>query len=436
MLYLLIFFGKIISFLSFFLNLGSGSTWPGHLALKLDRNFLKKIIKKNPKLKIVFVTGTNGKTTTTAFIKYIFQKLGIKAFSNQEGANMLNGLASSLIKNSDFFGRINYQWFIFEVDEFNLKLLLKEIKPHVIIFLNLFRDQIDRYGEVDTIGFRWVRSLSSLDQKTTIILNGDDPYLFYHLGKYPFKKYFFGIKKTSMKKKSLAFDVDFHYCPSCYKKLIYQKISFSHLGDFYCLSCGLKRENIIDFEKEKIVYPLKGLYNQYNFNAALVFLTKYCQLNLKKINEMAKDFSPAFGRQENIFYQKRVFKIFLGKNPAGYNQALETIKDILKKKRKTFLFLLNDRIPDGKDVSWIWDIDIKVIFPYIKKLFISGERRFDMALRFKYDFFEKKINLEKDLRKIVSLILKNTKEKEEVFVVANYSAMLEIRKILVGRKLI
>jgi len=425
----MILLGKILAFFLNIFNIGSGSTWPGHIALNLDKNFLKKIQKKNPHLKIILVVGTNGKTTTVSMIKFLLEKFGKKVFSNPEGANLLNGIASAFIKNSNFLGNIKKEYAVFEVDEFYFPKVLENINPETIIILNLFRDQLDRYGEVNTIGLRWFESLKKINPNVNLIINGDDPFLYYTSKNLLLKNlYFFGIEKRLMRQKNLSNDVDFSYCPKCGSLLKYQAISYSHLGDFYCQKCGFKKgDKINDYQNKKINYRLMGLYNVYNTNAVLVYLEKILKLDLNLINSYLKNFSPAFGRQEEIIYHNKKIRLFLVKNPAGFNQA---IKAVFKKTNKKIsaIILLNNRVPDGHDVSWIWDVDFELIKNQVKKVIVGGDRLFDMVLRLKYAGI-KNIDYQEKLKEIVKKI-----DDDQFFIFANYSAMLEIRKILVGRK--
>jgi len=434
--YLSIILGKLIVFFSQIFKIGAGSTWPGHLALIFDKNFLKKIFKKNPHLQTVVVTGTNGKTTTVALLKYLLEKKGWQVFTNQEGANLLNGIASSLIKNTNLFGKIKKQVAIFEVDEFNFPLIIDEFLPQMVVVLNLFRDQLDRYGEVNTIASRWLSALKRLSQTTKVFLNGDDPNLYY-LGKNIHSLvFYFGLEKENMPHKTVSFDVDFNYCPVCFNLLSYKKVVYSHLGSFFCQKCGFSPKDVFTLSLKNITFPLLGIYNQYNLTAVLLLLIKGFNFDLKELISLLKDFLPVFGRQEKIVYEDRVFYLFLSKNPVGFNQSLETAFSFVKDKKNIFWIILNNRIPDGLDVSWIWDVEFKKIFVVDKKVFVSGDRAFDMAIRLKYEPTELKkniipiINLKKTLKKI----LKETKKNEKILVFPNYSAMLEVRKILIGKK--
>ncbi len=429
---------KTLFFISKFFNIGSGSTWPGHLTLYFDKKIIQKILKRNPNLKIIFVIGTNGKTTTTLLLADILKNLGFKLFYNQEGANLLNGILSAILKNINLKGYLNYDYAIFEIDEFSFPLVYQEIRPEAIIILCLFRDQLDRYGEVNTIALRWFETLKNSSHKPVLVVNSDDPNLYYQTKKLDNKKIFFSIDKKYLKySKKLTDDVDFIFCPECSEILNYRKISYSHLGDYYCQKCGFKKDFI--YQKINIFYPLKGIYNVYNTNA-VISLIKYLYPNIKdeKINEILKKFKPAFGRQEKIYYQNRYFYIFLTKNPAGFNQTIKTIKSLLKNKKENFFIVLNNRIPDGKDISWIWDINFKDLFNNLKKVFVSGDRLYDMVIRLIYEDEKIKKNIipVESLKNALNQLIKLTKKKETIYVISTYSAMLEIRKILTGKKLI
>jgi UDP-N-acetylmuramyl tripeptide synthase len=336
---------------------------------------------------------------------------------------------------------LKYNFAIFESDELNLPLLLKKISPDKILILNLFRDQLDRYGEVNTIASKWLESLKVLGQKTEIFINGDDPQL-YNIGtKLTQKVQYFGIEKTLMTLKDIPNDVDSIFCPICLSLLHYHKLSFAHLGDFYCSNCQFKRsEKIINFSQKKINYPMQGLYNVYNTNAILLLIKSLINIKNEDINKWLKQFIPAFGRQEEIIYKNRTVFILLSKNPAGFNQSIQTVSKMImalgNKKKANFLIILNNKIPDGQDVSWIWDVDFKPIFNIAKNIYVSGDRLHDLNLRLRYENDKKNIMIFEKLSDAIESIVHKTKEGERFFILPTYSAMLEVRKILLGRKLL
>ncbi len=483
----LIILGKLIVFFSKKFNLGAGSTWPGHVALNINKNFIKQVLEQNHHLKIILIAGTNGKTTTGKLIQTILEKSNYRVFQNESGANLLNGIASSLLLHSNILCKINYDYVIFEVDENTLPLTLKEFTPDYLVILNLFRDQLDRYGEVNTIVNKWQRVLSKLTPKTSLILNADDPQIAYletennhnysssgsgEAGESRSLKddssrqariiLYFGLddKKLSIDKHQHAADSVF--CPNCNSKLYYNLIYYSHLGNWECRSCEYKRpKNVFCLPPPN---KLIGTYNLYNILAATL-VAKRIGIPDKIVNKSLITFSPAFGRQEILNVKGKKIQIFLSKNPTSFNESLRTIADL---GAKSVLFVLNDRIPDGRDVSWIWDVDFENYVEKFKNITVSGDRAYEMGLRIKYavpfefsifnfpasqrgepastrlqrgeQFSMKnsnfKFQIEESLKSAIRLGIKNTPKSEILYILPTYSAMLEARKILTGKKIL
>lgn len=422
----LIFIGKLLSQLFRLFNLGNGSTWPGHIALKVNKNFIKQKLSQS-KMQTILIAGTNGKTTTSTLIRTVLEDNGKKVIQNESGANLLNGIASTLILNTNQAGKLPFDFAIFEVDENALPQILEQITPDYLILLNLFRDQLDRYGEVNMIANNWQKVLKKLSDKTTFIFSADDP-LVANLGIQKNNVFYFGLEKSQFPTNKIHQAADSVYCPRCGEKLLFHAIAFSHLGDWECKHCGLKRPSIQN--KKFTIYPLSGLYNKYNILAAQLLLQKI-GLTDKEIEESLQHFKPAFGRQEIITYKNRAIQLFLSKNPTSFNQSYTTIKDL---GASTLLIVLNDRIPDGRDVSWIWDVDFPEIEQF-KHILVAGDRVYDMALRIKYENYTKLQTFE-NLEEAINEGIKLIQEQETFFILPTYSAMLESRKIITGRKIL
>lgn len=426
--FLILFLGKSISFASKILNLGNGSTWPGHIALKLDPKFIEKTFK-NSNTKIILISGTNGKTTTAKLIETILKNENMKVFTNSSGANLSNGIASALVLNASITGKINKDFAIFEVDENALPKVTKLIEPDYIIALNLFRDQLDRYGELDSISKKWKDAYKEL-KKTTFILNADDPLIAY-LGKYQKSVYYFGLEDKTIGYSSTQHASDSILCPNCSERLTFSTYYFSHLGKWECLNCKLKRP-ALTISKFSI-YPLLGTYSKYNVLAS-VLLAKKLGISDKKIETALKGFKAPFGRQEEINAYGKKIKMFLSKNPTSFNESLRTIN---KQNPKNLLIILNDRIPDGTDVSWIWDVDFETLVSNKTKLYLAGDRVYDLALRIKYSGNRNVKDLVfENLEDAIFTGLKNTSISETFYILPTYSAMLEARKYLTGRKIL
>ncbi len=434
----LILVGKIFSWFSRATGMGSGSTWPGHIALETNKNFIKEVLAKNKHLKIILIAGTNGKTTTGKLIQAILEKNGGKVFQNEAGANLLNGIASSLLLHSLLNGKIMFDYAVFEVDENSLPLILNELTPDYLILLNIFRDQLDRYGETDIIANKWAKAITALPSSTSLILNADDPQIVFIGNSTKSKAYYFGLSNKTLNQTAHQHAVDSTYCPRCRNKLTYTTVYFSHLGDWSCSNCGLKRPGLArpglyrDVPKDSSShYPLDGVYNQYNTHAAVLF-AKLNNINNSTIQQSLQSFSPAFGRQEKLTIEGKNVQIFLSKNPTSFNESLRTI---IEKGGKNLLIVLNDQIPDGRDVSWIWDVDTEKLIKKDINIVISGDRAFDMGLRLKYSS-SSKFQIEDNLREAIMVAFNQTQKSETLYVLPTYSAMLEVRKILTGKKIL
>lgn len=433
--------GKLFLIATKILNLGAGGTWPGEIATRISPHILKKLAKGFSK-GIILVAGTNGKTTTSLMITQVLTRNGFTVVHNSSGANLLNGVVSACIQKTDCLGKLRADYAVFEVDENSLPIVLKYISPQVVVLLNLFRDQLDRYGEVDVIAEKWQKALVKLSRETKLILNADDPQIA-ALGKsVDTRVHYFGIDnpKLFLPKKEHATDSTF--CPQCGSRLNYSGIYFSHLGIWNCPKCKFRRPkpNISNWPQ-----VLPGLYNLYNTLAAVSTL-RSIGISDQLIKKALQDFKPAFGRQEEFFIDdptspfglrgaSKKIKLFLSKNPAGFNASLRTV---LEMKPRVLLLLLNDRVPDGKDVSWIWDVDFEMI-PENVKFVVSGDRVYDMALRIKYAQNTQEINnliVESELDKALDKSLKTAADGETIFVLATYSAMLDIRKLIGGKRIL
>jgi len=459
---LLIMLGKTIVIISRLFNFGHGSTWPGHFALNLKKNFIKDIIKLNPHLKIILIAGTNGKTTTGKLIKTILERGKYRVFQNESGANLLNGIASSMLLHSSILSTINYDYAIFEIDENTLPLVLNEVTSSYLILLNLFRDQLDRYGEVNTIASKWKKALEKLPAKTQLILNADDPQVAYlGIQKEQFSAsvntnppqgctLYFGLNDKKLFQTKRQHAVDSTYCPKCSSKLHYHSICYSHLGNWECRTCQFKRPtNIFSTPPQS---TLIGTYNYYNI-LATTLVTKKIGVSDATINKSLKTFTPAFGRQEILKFDGKKAQIFLSKNPTSFNESLRTIKSL---GAKEILFVLNDQIPDGCDVSWIWDVDFENYIDNFKHIIVSGDRCYDMGIRIKYartqnsnvksqKYLAKpdpasqdksRVKIYEKLDDAVRNGLSNVKDNETLYILPTYSAMLEVRKILTGKKIL
>ncbi|MBD2493589.1 MurT ligase domain-containing protein [Nostoc sp. FACHB-280] len=425
---------KTVTFAVRSLRLGAASVLPGSIARRIEPRLLQ-LLSQQVKNGVILIAGTNGKTTTSLLLKTILERKGYHIAHNSTGANLENGLMTALLENTNLVGTLDADYAILEVDENIVPKVLTPLQPRIILCLNLFRDQLDRYGEVDTISKRWTKVISTLPKETVVIPNADDPTLS-HLGQQlPQRVLFFGLNEPEQYLESIQHAVDSIYCPNCGHSLDYQGVYLSHLGDFTCPSCGFSKSKPT-LESSEWGQILVGLYNKYNTLAAA---TAAIELGVDEttIRDTINNFQAAFGRAEDLIIDGKKVRILLSKNPVGTN---ETIRVVNQSTDKTTLMVLNDRTPDGTDVSWIWDVDTEKLVERGGTIVVSGDRVYDMALRLRYseNSVESNLNLivEEDLKQAIATALKHTPDNETLHILPTYSAMLEVREVLTGRKIL
>ena len=401
-----------------------------------------KAVSKN--YTTIVVTGTNGKTTTTSMIYSIIKESGKEAITNSTGANMITGITSCFIEN--YKKNRNDAYAVIEVDEANLTYFTEDVKPKVIIVSNLFRDQLDRYGEVYTTLNKIMDGIKKTPD-SVLLLNGDES-LLGNL-KVNNEKYFYGFNVSPSSLTSVDINADAKFCVKCKTPYTYNLITYNHLGDYECKNCGYKRPSL-SYSVDKIIdlsqngshvvingqdYYINqpGTYNIYNGLCAMA-ASSLLKIDYKSIFNSLKSQKSSFGRQESLKIGDKDVKIILVKNPAGYDEAINSI--CLSKDNISLSFLLNDNYADGRDVSWIWDVHFEKLKEInIIDTFISGIRMYDMAVRLKVaGIINDNYVLCKDLDKLVSEI--SNSKTETVYVLATYTAMISFRKYLYKNKYI
>jgi UDP-N-acetylmuramyl tripeptide synthase len=427
---------KFIITISRFLFHG-GTNFPGKVALKLDKDILKTIASNYD---VILITGTNGKTTTTSMIYSILKESNKPVITNNTGANMYTGIIACFISNYSFKKSTEKKIAVIEVDEANVKFITEYISPKIITITNLFRDQLDRYGEVYTTLKKILEGISK-SPTATLVLNGDESLLGELNLKNPIVYYGFATKITE--NKIVDLNADAKFCKVCKAPYEYNFITYNHLGDFYCSKCGYKRpelnysiDKIIDLNtngstihiNDKPYYINQpGTYNIYNALCAYS-VAKSLGVEDATIEQSLKTVASSFGRQETLNIEDKEIKIVLVKNPAGYDEAVNTIN--LDDRKINLCLMLNDNYADGKDVSWIWDVNFERLTNLdINKVMISGIRLYDMAIRLKVAGFKSDsfvlCNDEEDLLKEIKSC-----SGEIVYILATYTAMITLRKFL------
>lgn len=442
--------GKLTTTLSRALGLGAGSTYPGKIIRQIDPQALAKLTKGFSQ-GTVMISGTNGKTTTSNMIAHILKKAGKRITHNRAGANLITGLTASLVESCNFLARLRADIGLFEVDEATVPQASKEIRPQLILVTNFFRDQLDRYGELDYTAGLIRRSLPNLAKDGKVLLNADDP-LVANLGQHFQRKVvYYGIEDDSLPTNEGIQAADVKYCVSCGELYNYGTIFYGHLGKYQCGKCGNARPIpqvsacSLDFKSItrtafKVSTPqgdfsveinLPGLYNVYNALAA-VSCCLMLGLSLAEIKAGLESFHPAFGRMEQIHFPENQALLILVKNPTGFNEVLRTM--LIDQQPKNLLICINDNYADGEDISWLWDVDFEGLLlanNQINFALTTGLRGEDMALRLKYAGLDSdKIEMEKSPKEALAASLHKLKPGENLYILSTYTAMLEVRDII------
>ncbi|HEY0755536.1 MAG TPA: MurT ligase domain-containing protein [Ktedonobacteraceae bacterium] len=411
--------GRAAGALSRRLHLGGGTSIAGIVAQRLYPDIIEHLSTQFQQGSIL-VTGTNGKTTTSGFIAAILSDAGLRVWRNREGSNLLQGIAGALVIRTLPNGKLRRSGqaiSIFEVDEAVMPQAVQTIPTHVAVFTNLFRDQLDRYGEVDSVLEHWKRAISALPASTTLVLNADDPTIA-DLGRhFTGQVIYFGMDDEELDLKHQAGSgerhqvMDTRVCSNCGNEYNYSLRFYSHIGHYSCPVCGQARPQVTvsaqkveteSFDRLRlqvklpdqvgeITVPLPGLYNIYNALAAIA-TARALDLAWAPTVSGIEQFKPAFGRGERVQVEGRTIRMLLAKNPTGFNEVLRTLfsgnerknNDETKDHKRHVLFVLNDNIADGKDISWIWDVDFEQTLQGFATLTLAGTRARDLALRLKY----------------------------------------------------
>lgn len=439
---------KLAAFLLRKFRLGGGTTLPGEIARRIDPLALEKMAAGLPYGSLL-VTGTNGKTTTSRMLAQILRCAGRRPVHNRAGANLLRGIAAALADDAHLGGQPRADTGLFEVDEAVFPAAQRALRPSVVVLTNLFRDQLDRYGEVDFVAKIWGAALAELRPEAAAVLNADDP-LVAGLGRKVSSApvLYYGVEDESCALPSLPHAADAKVCLACGGRYDYQVAYYGHLGKYRCPSCGLGRPKpqvrAVGFRSGdaggseiRLVTPqgevalrlrVPGLYNLYN---ALAAASAACALglDLAAIREGLEGFEAAFGRLERVAVGGKELFLALIKNPVGCNEVVRTI--LADPQPKNLFILINDKLADGTDVSWLWDADFEALAGRVRFVVTSGTRAEDMAVRLKYALIEEeRILCQKGLEQALRLAWEKTPPGETLYVLPTYTAMLELRALL------
>lgn len=413
---------------------------PGKVAMTIYPDILK-LVNERCHNKIL-ITGTNGKTTTNNLLNFIFRREFPSVLSNLRGANMPQGLVSAFLHDR----KKEYDWGIFEVDEGSFQKVTENIKPDYVLVTNFFRDQLDRYGEIEKAFQDILEALEPLN--TTLILNADDP-LVSNFRKLNKKNIYYGVTRNQYSTNQQGI-VESRFCPACSSYLEYDYYNYGQLGGYQCPDCGFKNPPYdysitrIDYQNHQyhfrflekdhnsqdITFPYEGIYNAYNCCAAITVALEI-GLPMDRVACSIEEFEYHLGRMENFQFPDKIVKIALVKNPIGLTETISSMS--LDERSKSMLFVLNDNPADGRDVSWIWDAEVEktVNIKNINQIFCSGRRAEDIALRLKYAGVpDELVEVDDDMDHAIGKVLKE--KVDIIYLLPTYTAVFQARELVLA----
>jgi lipid II isoglutaminyl synthase (glutamine-hydrolysing) len=436
---------------------GGATSAPGKLLLRLDPDALRTLAARLPQGSVL-ISATNGKTTTAAMSASILERAGIALVHNQEGANMAGGIASTLLAAARPGARVAGELGLFELDELWLAPVAAQLpSPRAILLSNLFRDQLDRYGELEAIADSWAAALrDGPGREARLVLNADDP-LVADLGRERGKRdvVYFGLQDDSTGLARLAHAADATHCRRCGAPYVFDAVFLGHLGHYHCPNCAQTRPTpavtassialqgvhssrftlTTPAGEAEVALALPGLYNVYNALAAAALATAL-GVGLDTIAAGLQSARAAFGRAETVVLDGRELQILLVKNPTGANEVLRTLA--LEPGEHDLLAVLNDNIADGRDISWIWDADFELLAGRVRHVTCAGTRAAELAMRLKYAGIDsRRIATQANLSRALDDAARDLPQADArapLYALPTYTAMLALRELLVSRR--
>jgi UDP-N-acetylmuramyl tripeptide synthase len=444
--------GRLTAATSRALRFGGGTTLPGRLAGAVSPGIVRRLSARFAH-GVVLISGTNGKTTTARLLGGAIDAAGLVAIHNRAGANLISGIASALIEHASLSGEPRGDLGLFEVDEATLPAAIEATRPRAVCLLNLFRDQLDRYGEIDIIAGLWRRALEQLGDDAIVIFNADDP-LVADVGRtFAGRITTFGLETsretaTAAGARTLEDAADSRYCYRCGRPYEYTLVTVGHMGHYHCPQCGDARPAAHVAARDVRLHGadgatltlawedtalslstnLPGLYNVYNVTAAAAAAVAL-GIASETIGRGIMATAPAFGRGERVTIDGREALMLLAKNPAGFNEVLRTV--LAAEETPVVLLAINDLIADGRDISWLWDVDFEMLRDRARAVVVTGIRADDMALRLKYAGVNGgHVAVERDGARALTRARDALREGERLYMLTTYTAMLQLRDIM------
>jgi len=414
-----------------------GVTLAGKAAIKIYPDILKELAG-DVREKIFVVCGTNGKTTTNNLLCSAIESEGKKVICNRTGSNMLNGVISSFVLSAKLNGKLDADYACIEIDEASAIRIFPHFAPDYMVLTNLFRDQLDRYGEID-ITMNFLKKAIKMVPDMKIIVNGDDSLSAYLIMESGNEYITYGISEQYFEEAEDSNEIrEGRFCKKCGEKLKYHFYHFGQLGDYECVNCGFKRPNldfgatnikaggqlVFDVDNRNIKANYRGFYNIYNilasYSAAIT-----AGFKLQNFDQILNDYNPQNGRMENFSIGGTNIILNLAKNPIGFNQNISAVME--DEEDKDLIILINDNAQDGIDISWLWDVEFERFYEgSIRSITVSGTRCQDMRLRLKY--VDIPSILEQDIEKAIRKCIKNG--VGNLYVLVNYTALYNTHNIL------
>ena len=445
--------GKLAGKTGRIFRLGGGTSFPGLVARRLDPGVLRKVVGGSRAKKIV-VCGSNGKTTTCRMLAAIARGDGKRVTQNRSGSNLLGGVTSVAVNGASLLGTLDADVLVFEIDEATIRRAVPEIEPDVVIVNNIFRDQLDRYGELYSIARALETMIRDLPPAATAVLNADDPLIANFAPDAVCRRLYFGIQTDDVGTAVPEHAADTIRCPRCQHDLDYDKVYISHLGAYHCPQCGFARPTLdvavthakLDASGPSTIelaiptiptgpltfnLSLNGLHNVYNAAGSIAGALALGQ-DLAAVGPALSSLKPAFGRLEDIQAgDKRIVLAFV-KNPISYNTTLRTI--LQRPGKKYVLSAHSNAVTDGEDFAWLWDIDLEELTPQLASLITSGTKADELAMRFKYAGVpEEQIRVIPERPAALDAALADVAPGGTLYILSGYTPLHELRRVMQQR---
>lgn len=444
--------GKLAGVSGRFFHIGGGTSLPGMIARRIDPNVLKSVVGASKAKKIV-ITGSNGKTTTARMTAAIADADGQRVSQNRTGSNLLQGVTSVAVNFANIFGQLDSDVLLFEIDEGTIPLAVPEIQPDVVVITNIFRDQLDRYGELYSVARALDTMLEGLPETATILLNGNDPQVANFGLNAKARRLFFGLETTEIGTPVPEQSADIIRCIHCGSDLEYKVAYMSHLGIYRCPTCGYTLPKLdiavtsVQLASDgkspshatlrtpqgemNVTIPLPGLHNVYNA-AAAIGATMAVDFDMDKVQTAMSKLRPAFGRLEKITTGDKTIYLSFVKNPTSFNLMLRLIRQHPGKKH--LLLAMSNTVVDGEDFAWLWDVEIEEMASEVLDVVCSGNKAEELATRLKYaEISPERMTIIHDREAALDAALKNVEPGGTLYIMSGYTPIHELRRIMQKR---